>query len=398
MNVLFFLQLKRAVKAVPRLLAGAILPLLLAGVVLFITAKQHTKESETLLSPVALVNHDSEAYLDFILPMIAEADAAGSYSFVPMEEQEAMNALNKGTVCAVLLFPPDMFSGILDSTNTPALLYLPEGDSFPSLLLGKFAEAGALTLGSAQAGIYAASELYREYGLSAHLSDIYYEINMKNLKYALDRESVFSSRSTTPTGEMTLPEYYGCTLFVCLLLFIGAGMGSFLCNTATKTFCDQLRRRGIGTFAYEASLFLPLFLFYLLITAGLSATAMVLLPEITFSLTAVFYLLCVALCFSAYTKLIFSLLQNAGRGLLAYTFLGLFMLFIGGGFLPYAFLPTLFSKLTPFLPLSACLSGMRTLFGDAVAPASCLILLAHTGVMLLLLFVLSMLRRREVIL
>lgn len=396
MKVLFYLQLKRAVKAVPKLIAGAVIPLFFAGMAVFWALHHHTETAGTLLSPVALVNQDSEAYLDFVLPLITDADAAGSFSFRLMEEDEALSALDAGTVCAVLLLPHQMFSGILDSTNIPARLYLREGNSFPSLLLAKFAEAGALTLGSAQAGIYAASDLYREYGLSDRLSDIYYEINLANLQYALDRESVFSTRSATATGELSLIEYYGGTLFLCLLLFLGAGMGSFLCNALPKTLSDQLKRNGIGSFCLDASLFLPLVLFYLFAVLLLSFGASFLLPEFTFSPVTVLFLFSLVLCLSAYTQVLFSLFRNAGRGLLGYTFTGLLMIFLAGGFLPYAFLPNIFATLTPYLPFGACLMGLRKLIGAALTLQDSLLVFVHTLILLLLLAGLSVLRRKEV--
>ena len=65
MNVLFFLQLKRAVKAVPKLIAGAVIPLFFAGMAVFWAMQQQSNTTGTLLSPVALVNQDSEEFLDF---------------------------------------------------------------------------------------------------------------------------------------------------------------------------------------------------------------------------------------------------------------------------------------------------------------------------------------------
>lgn len=396
MKMLFFLQLKRAVKAVPRLLAGAVLPLILAGMAVFWAFHRPALQTKSILSPVALVNHDSEAYLNFILPMITEAEAASSFSFVLMEEKEAMLALEKGSVCAVLLLPEQMFSGILDSTNVPARLYLPEGDSFPSLLLAKFAEAGALTLGSAQAGIYAASDLYREYGLTEYRSDIYTEINLANLKYALDREATFSSRSATATGELSLTEYYGSTLLLCLLLSLGAGMGSCLCTTLPPVLHGQLKRNGIRGFCFEASLCLPFVLFYLAAASLLMFAVFVLFPEVSFSPVVLFFLLGMVLCLAAYTQLLFTLFRNAGQGLFAYTFSGLLMLFSSGGFLPYAFLPNHLTALTPFLPLGACLSGLRRLFVNGLTFADGFLLLAHVIFLFLLLAGLSAFREKEV--
>lgn len=396
MTVLFFLQLKRALKAVPRILAGAMIPLFLAGMAVFWAQTQYTKTTGTVLSPVALVNQDSSSYLDMILPMITETEAAGSFTFLEMNEAEAMAALDSGSVCAVLLLPQEMVAGILDSTNIPARLYLPGGDSFPSLLIGKYAEAGSLTLSSSQAGIYAASDLYKTYGITEHLSDIYYDINTANLKYALARESAFSAKSTTAMGELSFLAYYGCTLFLCLLLFLGAGMGGFLGTPAPKTFSEQLRRNGMGPLSMELSLFLPLTLFYLIVVFLLGGITGVILPEFTFSGSTALAFVCIAFCFSAFTQLIYSFAKNAGQGLLIFSFLGLFMILFAGGFLPYAFLPKFFSDLTPFLPLSACLSLLRKIMGDALSFSDILLLLCHTVILLGLLAVLSLFRRKEV--
>jgi len=396
MSVLFFLQLKRALKAVPRIIAGAMIPLFLSGMAVFFAQHHYTESTGTLLSPVALVNQDSESYLDIVLPMITGTKAASNFSFQEMTENEAMDALNKGSVCAVLVLPKDMFSGILNATNIPARLYLTDGDSFPSLFLGKYAEAGSLTLGSSQAGIYTATDLYQKYGITEHLSDIYYDINTENLKYALSRDSAFSVKTTSAVEHLSILEYYGCTLFLCLLLFLGAGMGSFLGTPAPKTFADQLRRNGLGPLSLELSLFLPLTLFYLIFVFLLGGIAHLLLPNLSLSGSTLFFYACLALCFSAFTQLIYSFAKNAGQGLLLFTFLGPFMILFAGGFLPYAFLPDFFSALTTFLPLGTGLAGLRNAVGGEPALTYSLLLLLHTGILLGLLIVLSLFRRKEV--
>lgn len=396
MSVLFFLQLKRALKAVPRVIAGAIIPLLLAGTAVFFVWYYHAASSDTVLSPVALVNQDAGEHLDMILPMITESEAASSFTFLEMPEDAAMEALKNGEVFAALILPKDMFSGILDSTNIPARLYLPKGATAPSLFIGKYAEAGSRTLGASQAGIYTATDLYNAYGITEHLSDVYYDINTENLKYALSRESAFSVKSTTATGTLSLPEYYGCTLFLCALLFFGAGMGSLLGTPAPKTFSEQLRRNGMGAFSLELSLFLPLCLFYLFLTFFLGGIAHFLLPDLTFTGATALFLVCLALCFTAFTQLLFSFTKNAGHGLLLFIFLGLFMILFGGGFLPYAFLPDLCTDLTPMLPLAAGLAGLRRAVTGALSLTDGLLLLLHSGVLSGLLVLLSQFGRKEV--
>ncbi len=396
MSVLFFLQLKRALKAVPRVIVGAIIPLLLAGMVVFFAWKHHAASSATVLSPVALVNQDNKEHLNMILPMITESEAASNFSFLEMTEDAAMEALKNGEVCAALILPENMFSGILNATNIPARLYLPNGATAPSLFIGKYAEAGSRTLGASQAGIYAATDLYKTYGITEHLSDVYYDINTENLKYALSREAAFSVKSTTATGTLSLSEYYGCTLFLCALLFFGAGMGSFLGTPAPKTFSDQLRRNGMGALSLELSLFLPLFFFYLILTFLLGGIAHLLLPGLIFTGATALFLVCLTLCFTVFTQLLFSFTKHTGHGLLLFIFLGLFMILFGGGFLPYAFLPDICSDLTPLLPLSACLTGLRRAVTGTLSLTDSLLLLLHFLVLSGLLALLSLFSRKEV--
>ena len=146
----------------------------------------------------------------------------------------------------------------------------------------------------------------------------------------------------------------------------------------------------------ELSLFLPLLLFYLCFTFVLSGIATRLLPTFAINGSTFLLLVCTALCFSAFTQLIFSFAKNAGRGLLLLIFLGLLMILVAGGFLPYAFLPKSFSRLSAFLPLGACLTGLRRAIMGTPELKDILLPLFHAGILFGLLVLLSLFRRKEV--
>ena len=396
MALLLYLQLKRAIRTVPRLLLGALIPLLLTGLaVLYARRFSGTGNSSSLISPVALVNYDEQADLDFMLPYFSEIDAASGFQFVEMTEDAAMNALADGSVCAVLIFPEKMLIGIIDSTNTPARLYLPQNSAIASMLIGKFAQSGAQTLGAAQSAIYTASDLYNEYELRQYKNEIYYDINLATMHYALAREDLFSTRSVSATGSLSLVLYFGATVFVCLLLFLCSGMGSFLCGASGTTLRAQLKRNGIGTLLYELSMFLPLLLFYALLVAGLFAAVCCFLGKITLSAATLCFLGSTVLCITLFAQLIFRLFAETGRGILVFLFGGLFMIFLAGGFLPYAFLPVLFQKITPYLPLGAILSGLRHLFGAAPVTADTSAVLLHCLVLFGLFLPVCLFLRKE---
>lgn len=396
MLTLLGLQFKRAWKTLPKLLLGAILPILLTGMAVFYSKHRGaTEASGSFISPVALVNYDDKADLDFMLPYFSNIDATSGFSFVEMEEAEAMSALKSGEVCAVLVFPPNMLEGIINSTNTPAKLYLPDNNSIASLLIGKFAEAGSLTLGSAQADVYAASDLYREYNLKAYEDDIVLDINLATLHYSLARESLFTTRSVSLTGSLSLLQYYAATAFLFLLVFLSAGMGSYLCNATGTTLYEQFRRNGIGILRYEFSLFLPLFLLYLLLTCGLFSVLQRFLTTVSLNRTNLCFLLLTAFCLTMLVQLIYRVFSDTGRGILVFLFSGLMMIFLAGGLLPYAFLPAVFQKIAVYLPLGSCLIGLRHLTAGVVTTSDLVGLLFHSAILCLLFLFVCFLRNRK---
>lgn len=398
MAILLHLQYKRAIKAIPRLFLGAILPILLAALaLLYVRLSSVTKEPQALVSPVAIVNYDQKADLDFMLPYFSNVDATSGFRFVEMEENEAMTALSSGTICAVLVFPENMLAGIINSTNTPAKLYLPANSAAPSLLIGKFAEAGSRTLGAAQSAVYTAYDLYLSYDLKDYSDDINAAVNLATLHYALSREAMFSTRSVSATGSLSVVSYYAATLFLCLLLFLGSGMGGFLCNAVTPTLSNHLKQNGISVFWYEFSLFLPLFSLYLLLSGGLFLVLSKTLGPFPVNFVLLCFLFASSLCISLYTQLIFRLFRDAGRGLLVFLFCSFFLIFLAGGFLPYAFLPVLFQKMTPFLPLGAILTGLRHLCAGALSLKDTERVLLYCAVLLVLFLPANCLIRREAV-
>lgn len=395
MSRLLKLQWKRLIKAIPRLLIGAVIPVIFAGMTVFFTLKVG-ENGEAQKTKVALVNYDSENSLSFVLPYVMQADAAGAFLFEFMDEQHALSALSDGTVCAVLLFPKGMLSGILDSTNVPATLLLPENSSLPSILLSKFAEAGTKTLGSAQAGVYTACDLYREYGFYDHVSDITDRVNFKNLPYATSREKLFYLKMRAKTGELSLTSYYIATLFLLILLFLGSCCGDYLCNGSSKLLSRKLLLSGIPVLCQEAALFLPLFCFITGSTALLSFALSFILPEFSLSPAGLILLLILSLCMTLYTELLFRLFRQSGKGLLSHLFFGITMLFLGGGFLPFAFLPKFFQKISVLLPFGSCLVSFRKLLSGALTYADCLFPVLHCLLLGLFVILIPLLQTKEV--
>lgn len=385
MKSLLLLQTKRALKSIPRLLFGAFLVALVCILLFLGVLKNSQKGSRTsAIATVGIINYDKRADLEFMLPYFEDTTAAASFRFTEMSSEEALKALKSGEICAAMEFPENMLSGIINSTNTHARLYLPSNSTLLSLMLEKYAEAGSHTLGSAQASVYTAIDLYDDYGLSEDGDRLATEINLSNLHYALSRDSLFSERTTSATGALPLTEYYGATAFLCLLLILCAGLGGYLCNASSPEFQTQLKQHGIGGFVREFCLFLPMIVFLLLVSGIGYAISLHFFEKAIVSLSSVSCLVLITFCLAFYSLLFFRLFADAGKGMLIYLFFGIFLQFIGGGFLPYAFLPKIFQDLTRYLPISLCQDTMRHILHGNIAISALQGLLLQTLIPLLL--------------
>lgn len=404
MPQLLRLHLKRVFGTLPRLFLGGMIPIVLALAALLLS-RSVFQTNRTLIAPVAIINYDGKADLDFMLPYFSDVDAASGFAFVEQTEAEAFANLADGQVCAVMEFPPNMLSGIIHGENTPAILYLPKKSSLAALLLSKFAKAGITTLGSAQASVYSAFDLSDTYGLGNDVDAIATDINLSCLQYILARDSLFSVRSLSATGPLAILPYFAASLFFVLLLFLSSGFGNYLCFDEKNVFTAQLKRIGIGPIRSGLCLFLPLFLVESLFTFSLyfiftaiAGSQKFGLPDFgsfAVSRSALLYLLLLSLCISFYIFFSFRLLSETGRGILFFLFSGLFMLFIAGGFLPYAFLPAFFQKLTPFFPVSGCLLAFRHLLGDGLLTSDYRNIGIYCAVLLFLCLCTGFLQRKE---
>ena len=191
------------------MIAGAIVLAVLAGTIAFCAVSKLSETSETTKVPVALVIESDSKTMQLALDIISSMESVKQhFNFLEMSEEDALRALDTGDVCAVMMLPKDVLSGIMDGTNYHVPVLLSDSDVLSSILLQELIVSGAKTLSAAQAGTYTMTELYREAGLSYALSDAYMELDIRNLQYALVRDDLFNTRTASPTGNVSTQNYY----------------------------------------------------------------------------------------------------------------------------------------------------------------------------------------------
>ena len=357
--VYFKLELKRALKKLPNMLFGAIVLGFLLGTIAFLSSNALYGEAKAGRISVGVVLPQDDLAAKQAISMISSLDSVKELcDFKYVERAEGLSRLGTGELYVLMEVPDGFVQSIIDGTNTPVKLTFPANAGLESRLFEELANAGARTLGAAQAGIYAGDELCRSYKLEGKIGELEAALNRIFISYSLPRGDYFRHYQVNAAGDVDLVHFYGISGFVLFVLLSVIPVSEYLIpwNRGMK---QKLKLAGIGcmdrTFGKilgMSSLFLSA---VVPLTAALYLNGQIQAGGMILAGTAVL------ICFAAAVLVVF-LYQVAGT-LLGGTMLLFFAVtgqhFLAGGFLPLVFLPPALQKLAPVLPSTILMEGTK---------------------------------------
>lgn len=355
-------ELKKGIKELPYALLGMFALCLILGTVAFCTAKLLYQQEDLSRSDVAIVTDDTEdAYLQLAMNLVSNMDSASlTMDFHVMTEQDALSALQKRQVIAVLFLPEQLVNGILYGTNPPIHVLFATQDALSSVFLTEMTLAGARLLSGAQAAIYAAGEIHTALGMQDAVSDAYGTINRTNLNYALNREKLFTEDATSLQGTSSTAIYYAAAGVLLVLLFITTAFTAML-RRESRDFYQLLFSRNISSLQYLLAricslalfFFLLHILFYLIassVPALREIEGLTLRPRNIFRNNCLLFFLSSSLFLAAYANLIFLAAKDVSSGILISYSVSSLMAFCSGCIIPAAFFPVSLQKIASYLP------------------------------------------------
>lgn len=368
------LEIKRTIKSIPYILAGAIVLVLLAGTIAFSASKILYGDRAVERIAVGVVMPEEDPLASLALSMVSSLDSVESLcNFQYVEEAQGISMLKKGEVFALLKIPEGMVQGIMDGTNTPAVLLFSEHAGLEAAVFRELADAGISILASSQAAIYGTDGLLNQYGMETSIRQAEKELNELYLKYSLSREGYFKTLQVSATGSLSLPVFYGASAAVLVLLLTGIPAASLL-QPYGRSMEQKLSLLGITRGKRTAVKTLSLMLLLQLISAVpfafCFARGYISSRPQTFLL---WFLVCLAA--AGWILLIYELLENMTAGILCLFFSTVVMLFLSGGFVPRVFLPESLGNLGSILPTALLLDGVKGMVsGSVLMPVLCLTL------------------------
>lgn len=239
------LELKRALRFLLWIAAGAmVLAGLLGSIALFAF---RTVESGAKLDKlkVGVVVPEEDGLAKKAVSMLGTLDSVESIcQFVFTEEADGKKRTEAGEFACLMEVPEDFVGSIIDGSNHPVTIWFPRPLGVEEQVFKELAEAGARTLSSAQAGIYAAGHMNGLYGIPASIQEAERYLNTKYLSYSLDREGYFRRRQVSSAGDVSTEVHYMAAAAVFFLLLSGIPAGRPFCGRQpfqagkTETFRD----------------------------------------------------------------------------------------------------------------------------------------------------------------
>lgn len=376
------LELKRALKGIPYFLAGAIVLVLLAGTVAFSASKMLYGEQALAKIQVGVVLPQDDKLAAKAISMVTSLDSVGSLcEFTYVEEEEGRELLKKGELFALMVLPQGLIQGIMDGTNVPVDVLLPEHAGLESSVFKELTDAGSSILGTAQAAIYGTDEFLRLHLMEEEIPQAERELNAIYMKYALSRSAYFRTEQTSAAGDVSTVVFYGISASVLVLLLLGIPAAPIV-RPYSAVMEQKLTLIGIGrmkrTVVRTLALAVPLILvsavpfFWCLWKGWMNG-----------GVGSFFAWLFLCLAAAGWILFLYELCGSITAGILALFFTTAFMVFLSGGIVPSVFLPDAAAGLGRFMPTTFLMDGVRWMLqGGEPAPAVRLVLME--GVVFLL--------------
>lgn len=372
----YIIQQKTAFSYIPKLiLCMLIFAVLFSGFAFAGSRLLYSGQNTVAKVRIALVTEDNNPLIDLAIHYVGNMDSVESIcEFQILSEKEAFDKLKSGELYAVVYLPPDFISGILNGSNTPAEITLHPDSGIDSVLFETLADAAAYTLRTAQSGIYAAINTFRFYELDG-VKTITNDLNELYIDTALSRAKMFEEEALDATGGLSIVTFYIASAFVLLLLFSGIGCVTFYKSNSTF-LCKIVNRSGTGYLSQIILQGLAIAICYFVIFCIPYLLYVTLVLEADFIEAILFCPLLFVMIFGIceFMLLLFRMAKNPHTGVLLLFFISVILIFLSGGILPKAFLPSALQKLAVFLPSTHWLSISFDLFAGSFTGSTALVL------------------------
>lgn len=367
----FLTQCKRLLRYFPGTVLVAVL-LMLCMLLAYnaLTAEPAEDAAEEDLITVAFTGETGDMFLQMGISAISNFDSTRfAMRVIQMEENEAMDALQRGDVAVCVIVPVGFMEGAMQGDLMPLKFVTTAGSSgLVTIFKNEITAVVSNILVNSQKGVFAysdvlgAHEFYWDRGAKMDLMSLEY------VDYIIARDQMYSMEELGIGDDLPLEDYLLCGLTVLLFMLICLPFGPMLIS-GDPALGRMLKSRGIHPLSQLTAEFIgyTLFLGTMICLLVAIAAPQIGFPGVSQWLPAV---LPVVLALSSLSFMLYTCADHIISGMLTYFFSTLALCFVSGCLYPVFFFPVTLQKLAAWLPaglartqLSGCLTGNTPDYG-----------------------------------
>lgn len=403
--VYFGLQLKRAAKYFPFILALSLILCICLGAVLGAVVKLDSASEDKQKVTLGIVGDTEGSYLGFGISALQTLDSSRFVvEMVEMTEDEAKKKLENGEISAYAVIPEDFVDSAV-SGEIKKIRYVTTDSAIgvTTVFMDEMLDAISVMLVESQKGVYGLQSAMWDKGYSAgnHMDKLASEY----FSLILARAYISEQTELGISDELSFGGYMFCGILVFFVLLCGIPF----CPVYIKkdvSLSRLMRASGRSVFSQVLGEYFSFFFFmfanlYIIVCALplFAGDALSFIPELSgvdlvWAQKFAFSLIPAVLLISALQFLVYEISSGLVGGVLA-QFLGAIALaYVCGCLYPINFFPDAIKNVSAFLPVGAAREYICALIGDGAQALSFIKIFA----MFALLLSLAMIKRRQRIL
>lgn len=367
------IEIKRVLRFLPHIMAGALALCFIIGIISFSASKLLYEEKNKNKVNIALSMPKDENSAKLMISILKDMKSIKeNCNFIEVNSEEAAyEMVENSDAYGAIIIPKHFVKDILDGTNTPATVVLPDKSSIEAMLIKDLIDAGTKSLASAQAGIYAIADEYEEIFNERLTKELQDSINIKYFDHTLARESYFKHKVISATGDLTVFQYYICSGIVLFMLLLGMSFSKAL-SPNSSAFYEKLKPYGISKGIIILNRIISIFVVYIIISFIIFGIYAAIsnyfgLEILNFKAKDHILFLFVILCAASFIVSIFTVAGSQISGSLLLFIITIAMNYISGGFIPTVFLPKAIQSLAPYMLTNILAKQVGNIFLEEVS-------------------------------
>lgn len=369
--------------------------LLLTFLLLFGAFLQGKEKPEAVIK-IGVADEDASEYSKMLISFFQENPVFSSYvSLSTGSKEELQVSFLQGELSMYLVLPKDFAKNLINMKNTPIQAVIDTSDTTTALLFQNLLEAYGSYIEAVQTTCNTLYGAMQKAGMEeALIKEKNVEISYDLIFTALGKDLFFERIESERFTSISMLQYYSYAFLILLILFAGMFAGFQLLNEQRKGILSRLKITGYSIYKLIFQKFLCYSLIYSLVLVGL-----LLLLLLLFQISFPFSKLLVFLLAVAGSNLMFfffsACFQNPSVYLLFGNMIILLFTILGGGILPFMYLPKAITKLSVFTPNYWFVRILLSLDNRSEFPFVWTLILLVIGLFLLFLFCSSLYQRKE---